>query len=59
MVQQYMAGLRGVVISNSIIIKVPSTAVIGIITRSRTCRRTGSIRHRTWDITQSLKCCLF
>ena len=44
MVQQYMASLRGIIISNNVISKAPSVAVIYIITSSGTCRRTSSIR---------------
>ena len=54
MVQQYMVGLRGIIISNGIISKAPSITINSIIIHSGTCRRTDSIRQRTWDITQSL-----
>ena len=33
MEQQYMAGLRGVIIPNGIISKAPNTTIIGIVTR--------------------------
>ena len=46
MVQQYMAGLRGIIISNDVISEVPSVAIIGIITYSGTCKRTCSIHPR-------------
>ena len=45
-----MAGLRGVIISNGIISKAPSAAVIGIIARNGARRRTSPIYWRTWDI---------
>lgn len=57
-VQQYMARLRKVIISNDITCKVLDITAIGIITRSGTCRRTGSICQRTWGISGNLKWCL-
>ena len=42
MVQQYMASLEGVIISNGIISKVPSATVTDIITCSGTHKRTNS-----------------
>jgi len=41
-----MAGLRGVIISNGIISKAPSTAIVGIIAYSGARRRTGPIYRR-------------
>ena len=55
MIQQYMVSLRGIIISNGVINKAPSDAVIGIITCNGTSKRIGLICWRTWDITRSLK----
>jgi len=50
MVKQYMASLRGIIITNCVISKVPNVAIIGIITHNWTCRRTDSIYERTWGV---------
>jgi len=44
-----------IIISNRVISKTPSTAVIGTITSSETRRRASSPNRRTWDLSRSLK----
>ena len=41
-----MASLRGIIITNCVISKVPNVAIIDIITRSGTCKRTCLIHPR-------------